>query len=182
MNWEIDYLWTLQVYNLRLLSACQTGYPQIVNYALDLQEEMSGVPLIHAARNGHFKIVQILLDRGVGIDIVQDALFEANYSGHVGIVKLLVQHGAVIVNGLLNTAAQNGDRELVQLLIDLGADVAGHSNDWTVLRSASQNGHVEIVRLLLDHGADPAARDNEALQAALRKDYGKTVRLLSERS
>jgi beta-lactamase regulating signal transducer with metallopeptidase domain len=56
----------------------------------------------------------------------------------------------------LMLAAQMGDLEMVELLVDAGADVnAAAGRQGSVLTYAVQSGEVELARFLLDHGADP---------------------------
>lgn len=62
----------------------------------------------------------------------------------------------------LETACQRGNKEIVELLIENGADV-NHSEEsefYTALMTASHHGHANIVRLLLKHGADVNAEDD----------------------
>ena len=59
----------------------------------------------------------------------------------------------------IHHASRNGDTEIVQLLIDAGADVnAVTSRGHTTLYCAGGHGHLETFELLLKHGADPTAR------------------------
>ncbi len=60
--------------------------------------------------------------------------------------------------GDLSHAAAQGDLELVQRLLEAGADVNG-TDAWghTPLLSACWAGHKEIVQVLLERGADPTA-------------------------
>jgi ankyrin repeat protein len=61
--------------------------------------------------------------------------------------------------------------EMIQLLVDHGADMSARANDgWTILHySSSRNRHgyysregaIEGTRLLLEHGASIDAEDNE---------------------
>ena len=52
------------------------------------------------------------------------------------------------------TASQNGDVDLVRLLIDAGALInQANTNGATPLYVASQNGHVNVVLVLIDAGA-----------------------------
>jgi ankyrin repeat protein len=51
-------------------------------------------------------------------------------------------------------AAQQGNIEVVRLLLNQGADVnATTYNGWTALKAAAASGHTEILRLLLANGA-----------------------------
>ncbi|XP_070797043.1 2-5A-dependent ribonuclease [Pituophis catenifer annectens] len=64
----------------------------------------------------------------------------------------------------LNVAVKKGKLELVQQLVEDGADVnAKVENGWTPLHSAVQRNSEEIVNFLLENGADPfAKKDNGA--------------------
>ena len=63
-------------------------------------------------------------------------------------------------------AAENGNIEELERLLDRGADINAKDNDdWTALMYASENSNdtssIETVRLLLDRGADINATNNE---------------------
>jgi len=61
----------------------------------------------------------------------------------------------------LNWAARNGKNDVVNYLIDQGADINSRDSDnYTVLRRAVIGGHVETAGLLIDRGADTEATDN----------------------
>jgi ankyrin repeat protein len=56
----------------------------------------------------------------------------------------------------LHYACQNGNENLVYLLIRKGVDVnAQQGNGWTPLFAATRFGHLSIIRLLLCSGANP---------------------------
>jgi ankyrin repeat protein len=60
----------------------------------------------------------------------------------------------------------NAELDIVQHLINNGADVNASGNDGdTALMWASWNGHYDIAKLLIDHGADVNAKD----------EYGRTA-------
>lgn len=64
----------------------------------------------------------------------------------------------------LHVAAENGNRQLVELLLGYGANVAlseSVGNQSTPLHLAAAKGHQAIVELLLMMGANPAALDAE---------------------
>ena len=76
-------------------------------------------------------------------------------------------------------AAGSGHLAIVKLLVEKGADVnAKHFSGETALRMAAGEGHVEVVRLLLEKSADVTAEDNAAIRAALEKSRVEVVKLL----
>ncbi|CEN59972.1 Putative Ankyrin repeat domain containing protein [Aspergillus calidoustus] len=79
-------------------------------------------------------------------------------------------------------ASSGGHQEIVQLLLDKGADV--NVQGGNALQAASARGYQEIVQLLLDKGADVNAQGGEygnALQAASEGRHEKIVKLLKKR-
>src|ERR1700761_9604686 len=103
----------------------------------------------------------------------------ATYSGHEGIVKLLLENGEnvdriswlgryvddegyVYDKTLLWIAAKKGHHAVVKLLLEQGANVDGRSdpNKETALHTAAENGHMSVVQLLLDRRADVCAGDS----------------------
>ena len=62
----------------------------------------------------------------------------------------------VILDGLLlHLAAQEGHKEIAELLIAKGADLNAKTvGEWTPLHSAASKGQKEIVELLIAEGAD----------------------------
>ena len=62
------------------------------------------------------------------------------------------------LNSRLIAASEDGDTELVQHLLDAGADPAAWGT--MALGSAAYHGHVAVVKLLLDAGADVHAMDD----------------------
>lgn len=90
------------------------------------------------------------------------------------------RHGSV-----LHIASYDGYGEIVQLLLDRGADVNAQGGEYSnALRAASWGGHEKVVQILLDRGADVNAEGKEygsALQAASYWGYEKIVQMLLDK-
>jgi ankyrin repeat protein len=62
----------------------------------------------------------------------------------------------------LHLASQNGHVEVVQVLLECGADSSAQNKDGsTPLHWASLSGHVEVVQVLLECGADSSAQNKD---------------------
>ncbi|RYP39319.1 hypothetical protein DL768_010725 [Monosporascus sp. mg162] len=85
----------------------------------------------------------------------------------------------------LSWAAEEGHREIVQLLLDKGAEIDAKDNDGrTPLWWAARNGHKEIVLLLLEKGAEIDAKGNISrtpLSWAAGKGHKEIVQLLLDK-
>ena len=118
-----------------------------------------GIALSLAVAGRHRDVVQVLLGFGVGIDVNKSIA--------------------------LSLAAHLGDKEMVQLLLDSGADVndAYGDGDFALMRAAWE-GHEEIVELLLNNGAAVSKANNDgdtALMRAAGKGHENIVELLLNR-
>ncbi len=72
------------------------------------------------------------------------------------------------INSELKAAAQNGQSEEVQALLDSGADVdAKDENEMTALMWAAFGGDIDTVKVLLERGADVTAKDKDGGTARL---------------
>lgn len=88
----------------------------------------------------------------------------------------------------LQAAVENGDVEMIDLLLDAGVDVcapAGYDSGATAVQLAAGNGHIGITRRLVSLGADVGAagarrRGRTALQAAAEGGRVDMVQFLLE--
>jgi hypothetical protein len=100
-------------------------------------------------------------------------------NGQLEVVQLLIANGADIHASddlALRVAAQYGHIEVVQLLIANGADI--HARNDEALRVAAVNGHIEIMQLLIANGANVHAQNDEALRWAAEQGHLEVVQLL----
>ncbi|XP_030045663.1 protein fem-1 homolog B [Microcaecilia unicolor] len=135
-------------------------------------------PLIIAARNGHGKVVRLLLEHyradtrqtgtvrfdGYVIDGAT-ALWCAAGAGHFEVVKLLVSHGAnvnhtTVTNSTpLRAACFDGRLDIVKYLVENHANISiANKYDNTCLMIAAYKGHTDVVKYLLEQHADPNAK------------------------
>ena len=81
----------------------------------------------------------------------------------------------------LHYASAYGRLDIVQLLVDHGADVnATQQHLWTTLHLASSYGYLGIARLLLDRGANVDARNEDGLTACQVAGKEEVIQLFSD--
>ncbi|XP_071316973.1 protein fem-1 homolog B [Trachinotus anak] len=156
-------------------SEAETLY--LLSYVTQLAGQRS-TPLIIAARNGHDKVVRLLLDHyrvdteqtgtvrfdGYVIDGAT-ALWCAAGAGHFEVVRLLVGHNAnvnhtTITNSTpLRAACFDGRLDIVRYLVEHNADISiTNKYNNTCLMIAAYKGHTDVVKFLLEQGANPNAK------------------------
>jgi len=99
-----------------------------------------------------------------------NALGLAIFFRHSEVARLLIDRGADVVAPARNAikvapvhaAATQGDREMMQLLLERGADPnARQQMDYTPLHSSAGRGDAETARLLVSRGADARANSSD---------------------
>ncbi len=125
--------------------------------AADTTDKDGNTILMTAARLGYRDLVALLIARKATVNrrnpFGDSALMVACLNGHLGIVKLLAEHGAEInPSGWtpLAYAAFGGNPAVVRFLLEKGADKnAVEPNGYTPLMLAIRNGNASAARELL---------------------------------
>ena len=76
-------------------------------------------------------------------------------------------------------ACENGDLEMVKILVEKGADIRVYG-DYSV-RLASENGHLETVKFLVEKGANIRANNDYAVRWASQCGRLEVVKFLVEK-
>ncbi|XP_061387243.1 protein fem-1 homolog CG6966 [Musca vetustissima] len=160
--------------NLTLLKSVLNGRSASEISMLISSKVNGATPLVISCRNGHSEIVEYLLTwcqadveqvGSVSFDgePIEDAppLWCASAAGHLGIVKLLVRHGANVNSTTrtnstpLRAACFDGHFEIVKYLIQHGADFeVANRHGHTCLMIACYKGHFKIAQYLLSLNAN----------------------------
>ncbi|GLA05528.1 hypothetical protein AnigIFM60653_006020 [Aspergillus niger] len=120
------------------------------------------------------------------------ALLVATEAGIRGGVWLLLTHSDIGIeitnhNGQtpLSLAAENGQEDIVQMLLERGASIETKSSKYqTPLSLAAANGHERIVQMLLKRGASIETKSSKyqtPLSLAAENGHEKIVQMLLER-
>ncbi|KAL3445278.1 ankyrin repeat-containing domain protein [Aspergillus insuetus] len=122
------------------------------------------IPLHTAVRKNYYRCAKLLLDAGALASYRTDDLDDMLYplivmdeEMAIPIVERMATSGDPYHGKALLWAARNGNRRIVELALEQGADIetgADFDPPSTPLMIAAMNGHGEIVRLLLEQGAN----------------------------
>lgn len=154
-------------------------------------------PLHLAADYGHFNVVQILLKKGADINQKDAVAYRTKRHAHKEPSLRLDNNDKIrecdnndeggtgkFGATLLSPAAKKGNKNLLLLLLDNGADIsATDENGCTALHSAARVGHVKLVEELISRGIDISTTDKTgqtALHYAAKHDQIGVVQRLLE--
>lgn len=155
-------------------------------------DERGGTPLIYAAMRGYPNLVSQLLDGGANTASFNDrgfrALHASSMNGEVATTQLLVDAGAdlevvdfSVGATSLHMAAQEGNYEVVEILVRAGARVDRQLTDGeTPLYMAATRGHARVVSILLRAKANSllACSGFTPLEAAAKLEMEEVVRAM----
>jgi ankyrin repeat protein len=139
-------------------------------------------PLSLACTNGNSAMVEMLLTAGAdpngALPGGESPLMTAARTGSLASVKALLARGAIVDakddrrgQTALMWAAAEGHADVVQALIDAGADFKTRlMSGFTPLLFAVRDGRLDVVRTLLKAGADP--NETIPLDGPRRRGYG----------
>ena len=144
--------------------------------------------LYHSVEHDHSDCTVLLLERGATISGT-NAVHHAVGLGHMAALKLFLKHGADVnerigaqqMMTLFQWAIEcNQDRDMLELLIEQGADLHARSIDGlTPYRRAVRCGHHAAIELLRHHGVVEELNPNESfLAACMAGDEALARRLL----
>ncbi|KAM9829709.1 dynein axonemal heavy chain 12 isoform 2-T2 [Syngnathus typhle] len=131
----------------------------------DIQDDEQDSPLMAAILNDQYDLATLLLHYDAQVDqlgpLGRTALHEAAFLGLENFVCLLLESGAnpnacdIRKKTPLALAAQNGHLNVMEHLLQKGANVECQSESGSILFDAAASGNPDVISLLLDHGADP---------------------------
>ena len=134
--------------------------------------------LMIAAKNNFPKIVKLLIKNGAKSTdyVLRQITNHGSNNSLINIAKILVENGNHDHYIVLNSAAKEGNFELVALLADNVKDInhiGCYSVYGTALSNAAKAGHINIVKMLIQKGANEKLRDGLGTTAAdIAKENG----------
>ena len=180
-----------------LQCAADGGHADVVQVLIDAGADVDTnrawySPLHFASCSGALEVVKMLVKAGAGVNVTEDgntSLILAAYCGHTETVRYLVCLPEVDVNHrnndnetALRRAADEGKTDVVQVLIDAGADIDTKNEDGSSpLHMASRSGALKVVKMLVKAGARVNATDDfgdTCLILAAYSGHTETVRYL----
>jgi ankyrin repeat protein len=154
-------------------------------------------PLIHAVMSKKREVVELLLEKGAGVDgmvgtdtFLNTPLIAAVELEDLEMAKFLVEKSASVDRAVTETqatavtmAAREGLTDMVKRFIGAGADInrLAWKKEWNLLHTAFS--HPETLKVLLDAGIDIdlTTKDGTVLYLAAYNNRPELVRLLLSR-
>ena len=179
--------------------AIDCNQKSIVEVLLDHGAAVNGVdgatetPLQVACNqdNADEEVIKLLLERGAVVDAMAEYARQTPLAlaccseTNVGIVQLLLEHGADVNGGYggmapLYCAAIHGNIKALELLIEAGADVNIQLTNYsTPLLYAARTGGIQSVAALLAAGADPNIADSWGQTPLHRAAWSSSVDVIN---
>ncbi|XP_067661057.1 ankyrin repeat domain-containing protein 50-like [Haliotis asinina] len=180
---------------------CWGGDVEVLKYILSLNKmdidsrgERERTPLITAGLKGHKDVVELLVENGADLSLTDkrgdNILHFACDKGHVKVVEYVLSLHKVDINSRgrwkktpLLTAGHNGHREVVELLLRNGANLAlRDASGDNILHYICWEGYVDFVKYVLSlHRVDinqKGWKERTPLLSAAFKGHKDVVELL----
>ena len=157
---------------------------------IEVKDDNGRSPLLCASVDGHLDIVKILVKAGAGVRVTDNegdtCLILAASFGHTETVRTLlcmpevdVNHQGMNNHTALHSAVDEGHPDVVQLLIDAGADIETKDTDGlSPLRLGSTLGHLDVVKMLVEAGAGTDKEREMCCALASQEGHTETMRYL----
>ena len=192
---------TGEVSDTCLTLAAEEGHTETVRYLVGLPEvdiearNYHARPLFLASENGNTAIVKMLVEAGAKVCATdkegRTCLEIASGNGHTETVSYLVGLQEVDVKNTdhqhftaLHRAVSTGHADVVQVLINAGADIEAKDRmGRSPLHWACEGGRLAIVKMLVEAGAKMCATDDEGntcFTIAEKNGHTETVRYLEK--
>ena len=139
-------------FNEAMASAAEGGHIDIVKSMIEkgevIGQEMDFDDAMGwAAYRNHLDIVNLMIDEKGARDF-NTAMARAARSGHMEMVKYLIEKGARYFNGAMKEAVIGGHLDIVKLMIEKAAERNQWLNFYDAKKYAAYKGHTEIVNYL----------------------------------
>jgi ankyrin repeat protein len=114
-------------------------------------------------------------------DPFETPLLLAVLNGHVPAAQFLLDHGAVVTSHMLVTAVQDGNQEMLEVLLrgkEVEELMAEDEGEVTLLHWAAMNGHEEVAKVLVSLGQKIDARSGDGMTPLHFACYGGHVKVV----
>lgn len=179
---------------------------QYYEYLDELSHDLADTSLLDwSTRMGYEILAEKLLRKGISLESLYGALFNAAKFGQLQIIKLLVEHGINrhrLMGYALALAIENGHLGVVEYLVNHGMSIPQRFRDALIsasgyghlpivrffveretnidslndaLAAAVIGGHINVIKYLLDHGADLKSLGSLTLNQAIRYGHSNVV-------
>jgi ankyrin repeat protein len=140
---------------------------------VDAKDKSGNTPIHFAVKNGHVKLIDLLLSKGAIIskddNLLPDeeASLQASWSNHADVLKVLLDYGADVNAAdrwgwsLLHYTTWEGNADMTKMLLEKGANpnTVERERGRTPLHLAAFRGRKAVAEMLLAHGAKMDTRD-----------------------
>lgn len=156
---------------------------------VDAKDKSGNTPIHFAVKNGHVKLINLLLSKGAIISKDDnllpdlDALLETAWSNQADVLKVFLDYGADVNAAdhwgwsLLHYTSGGGNADMTKMLLEKGANpnAVERERGQTPLHRAAFRGHKTVAEMLLAHEAKMDTRDwYGKTPLALAKENGHT--------